>query len=84
MGHTRHLNRVAPIILLALAAANFVANPAWALPKYKDLVTKKYNLAGTKLDSCVMCHVNAAGGGARNAFGKAFQSAGMNEAALKT
>lgn len=81
---TRHINRVGPILLLALIAASYAANPAWAMPKYKDLVIKKYALAGKKLDSCILCHATAGGGGARNAFGKAFQSAGMNEAALKT
>jgi hypothetical protein len=62
----------AAAVIVALAAFA-VPRPAGALPSYA---------AQTKL-ACGRCHVNPAGGGERNAFGKAFAANGHKVASAK-
>jgi hypothetical protein len=56
----------AALLLLVGAAVSVAPRPAGALPAYA---------AQTQLP-CGRCHVNAAGGGPRNAFGNAFAANG--------
>lgn len=57
---------LAAAFLLAGAMVTFSPRPAQALPKY----------AAQTGFPCGKCHVNPAGGGPRNAFGKAFAANG--------
>lgn len=60
-------------IAMAVAVAGLTAH---ARPDY----LKKYiadSLSKPELQNCALCHINPAGGGARNEFGKAFAAAGL-------
>ncbi len=48
------------IVLLLLTVVALMGVPAaLALPAYKDDFNAKYNTTGTRIDQCILCHVNA-------------------------
>lgn len=65
-------------VLIGLAAVIFPhplsqSRPAHALPSYLEAAKDRYpNIDDTPLDSCVLCHINSAGGGPRNPYGVDF------------
>ncbi|MFN7927364.1 MAG: DUF5777 family beta-barrel protein [Blastocatellia bacterium] len=65
----------AKVFLLALALC-CAALKLKALPEYMRIYAADPYAKPEMRTSCAACHVNAAGGGARNAFGQAFAAAG--------
>jgi hypothetical protein len=62
-------------MLLTLAAIGATALPASAFPEYLDeYLIDAFRRPG--IDGCNVCHQDPGGGGPRNAFGRAFESAG--------
>ena len=48
------------------------ASGAFAVSSYLTAFNSKYGTSGTVLNTCGICHINAAGGGSRNSYGNAF------------
>jgi hypothetical protein len=65
--------------LIAIVMLSLVI-PAFAISNYLDNFNTKYMTTGTKLDSCVLCHINADpySDSARNNYGIDFKSNGHN------
>ena len=69
-------------------AASLTAAPAFAIPKFFRSFNTHYANAGIDVsdlasnESCGTCHVNPAGGGRRNAYGRDFDAAGAGEDAF--
>ena len=80
-------------VLVTLMLTLGVVGSASAYPNYltdpaPNGFNKTYPSAGAALKSCVLCHINPAGGGTRNSFGSDFASASIGNhtfnAALET
>jgi hypothetical protein len=67
--------RLVKVLCLALALC-FVGLNLQALPEYMRIYAANPYAKAELRNQCVACHVNPAGGGERNAFGKAFAAAG--------
>ncbi len=75
-------NRLRITIGIGLFLSIFPA--AFALSSYLTTFVNTYPAAkSTSLNSCVLCHVNPAGGGTRNAYGEAFRTAGHSFTAIE-
>ncbi|MGC2062517.1 MAG: hypothetical protein WA610_06030, partial [Thermodesulfovibrionales bacterium] len=63
------------ITVFILAALFLVAGYGFsdAYQSYLTAFNNLYSTTGTALDSCVLCHISAAGGGTRNTYGNAFR-----------
>jgi hypothetical protein len=73
-GHGAELKPIAGVAYgVAAAAALILGLAVFALPRPADALPSYAKQTGL---SCGSCHVNPAGGGARNAFGKAFAANG--------
>lgn len=71
------MNRKITLLMLMLAVIALYGVPlASAYGGYLNAFNQQYNTAGTKLDSCGICHAGPDGGGAVNPYGKAFADAG--------
>ena len=67
----------ATIVFAALATA-------YATNTYMNQFTTLYPATvSSRLNSCVLCHLSASGGGSRNAYGEAFRSAGHSFTAVE-
>lgn len=64
------------VVLLSLAL------PAFAVSSYLNDFNAKYKTTGTKLDSCVLCHIDP-NGGQRNSYGIDFANNGHNFANIE-
>ncbi len=59
------------LVIVAIVVLSLVI-PVLAFSNYLTDFNTKYKTAGTKLDSCILCHMTAAGGDARNSYGLDF------------
>ena len=66
----------AKVLVIALAFAGAGLNLK-ALPEYMRIYAADPFAIAAMRNQCATCHVSAAGGGERNAFGKAFATAGF-------
>lgn len=62
--------------LFVLSAVALLAHQASALPDYMKLYNADPTAKAELKGKCALCHVNPAGGGPRNEFGRAFAQAG--------
>jgi len=71
--------------MVVLAVFVFGVTTAQALPSYVTSFNATYPSAATSaLSSCVLCHINPAGGGTRNGYGNAFLASGHNFKTIET
>lgn len=72
---------VAAIVVVALSVP---PRSAQAFPSYQTDFTSQYSIAsGSRLDSCVLCHVNGPNAGPRNAYGAAYANNGHSFTAIE-
>jgi hypothetical protein len=70
------IKRCLKFLILVVVFCFFVVTPR-ALPEYMRLLAADPFTRPEMRNQCASCHVSAAGGGERNAFGKAFAAAGF-------
>lgn len=71
-------------LCFVIAVMLYLAPVALAYEPYLDLAKGTYpSITNTALDSCVLCHLNPAGGGARNPFGEDFKTHGHSFATIE-
>jgi hypothetical protein len=63
------------IRFLAIAACLLFSVPAFAMPQFLEMY-RNDAFRNRSVDGCTTCHMNPDGGGPRNPFGQAFDSAG--------
>ncbi len=80
----RFLRRIMVTATLIILAGLMVAPPAFAFQTYLDEFNTTYSTAGTRLDSCGLCHFNFAGGGARTPYGEDYRLNNYNAANIGT
>ncbi len=69
------MNRKLTIALLLTVVALIGVPGALALPSFLNAFNTTYPSAvGTRIDTCELCHINPAGGGARNPYGTDFEN----------
>ncbi|WMW25101.1 PGF-CTERM sorting domain-containing protein [Methanolobus sediminis] len=54
-----------------------------ARPDYMAAFMKQYDVTGTRLATCDMCHINPNGGGPRDSYGLAYAGNGKNFSAIE-
>ncbi|MGB7970518.1 MAG: choice-of-anchor U domain-containing protein [Candidatus Deferrimicrobiaceae bacterium] len=65
------------LAVMVIAVVLAVGGTAYAVSGYLNTFNSTYGTAGTRLDTCVLCHPSGTGG-ARNSFGSDFASGGHN------
>ncbi len=63
------MNRKLTIVLLLTVVALMGVPGALAISDYKDDFNAKYNTTSTRIDQCILCHVNPGGGFPLNPYG---------------
>ncbi len=77
------MNKRITFMLLLITVVALVGIPeALALSEFLTDFNTKYNTTNTRLDTCSLCHINPAGGGARNPYGTDFLNNGGNVAVM--
>ncbi len=71
-----NIKRCLKFLILVVVFSFFAVKPR-ALPEYMRILAADPLSRPELRNQCATCHVNAAGGGERNAFGKAFAAAGF-------
>jgi hypothetical protein len=74
------------LLSAAISAVGFavVSPPAQSTPEYQSQFNAKYDMRGSKLDSCLTCHTTQAGGKeAMNPYGTDFGAANHDFGAIE-
>lgn len=76
---------VAGVAVIVMVAVAVPPRSVQAFPSYQsDFVSQYPGTSGSRLDSCVLCHVNGPNAGPRNAYGAAYANAGHSFTAIES